>query len=753
MHRLLRHSFSRIRILFITLSMTPLAVHATPLPHHAAVSAGTTPRDPFSCVNPFIGTARGGNTFPGALLPWGMVSVSPHTDLTSPSGYNHDQPWFYGMGHVHLSGTGCSDLGSIVVTAVRGKVHTSPEGYRTRKGEEDAAPGWYSVVLPDLALTFESTATTRSGITRIRSTRGGEITILIDAGRSLGLTGGGSVVVHDPSRSDGYNTGGGFCGEDNRHTVHFSAMLSKPAIAAGVWTDTTLQGNGPVTASSQPVGAWFRLHLDRGESVEVRVGISYVSIANARANRTTESDGISFDTLRSHARAAWQHALSRVHIPAGPDTSLTIFYTALYHTLIHPGIISDCNGEFPLMGHTGTGRYDRRDRYSVFSLWDTYRTLHPMLALLYPEQQESIVRTMLDMSDESGWLPKWELAGNETHMMVGESAVQVIADSYLKGVGGDDARRVWKALTRGAETMADSVRPGYAEALTYGYIPLDQDTMKTWWTWGPVSSFLEYCLADWTISAVARQMGLHAEEIDYRARSLRYRTLYDNATRFLRPRLRNGAWACPFDPQAMEGSGNWTGSGGPGYVEGNAWHYTWFVPHDITGLASFFGSTDSFLTKLDSCFSEKIFTINNEPDIAYPYIYTYFPGREAKTRAIVHDICLNEFGTGPDGLPGNDDAGSISAWYVFSALGIYPACPGSNEYRIGFPLFKEIKVTIPVADPATPPVIVKIVAASGTNAGAAGPRWNGKSLHTYAISHENLREGGVLEFPREWFPP
>jgi predicted alpha-1,2-mannosidase len=714
-----------------------------------AATSGLAAEDPApsSFVNPFIGTARGGNTFPGAVCPWGMVSASPHTDLAAPSGYIHGRPWFYGLGHVHLSGTGCADLGSILVTAVRGDVRCTPDGYRTPLGKEIAKPGYYSTELPALRLTVDATATARGAITRFRSTVDGVITILIDVGRSLALVGGGEASFTSPTVVEGYNCGGGFCGESNRHFVYFSAAISTPTTTRGTWSDTTVGDRTSVTTpEGVPAGAWAAVALRQGEMVELRVGISYVSVENARQNRETELGAKSFETVRQEVERSWDNVLNTVHTHGGTHAAHVQFYTALYHSLIHPNVITDVNGEFPLMGHRGTGRYDNRDRYTVFSLWDTYRTLHPLLTLLYPDRQSAIVRTMLDMYTESGHLPKWELAGNETFMMVGDPAVPVVADAYINHLGGVDTSFILPALTAGCVPGADSLRPGYDDMCTLGFIPMDQDTTAKWWVWGPVSSMLEYGLADWTIAQVAGRMGKQPDAEEFLRRSRLYRNLFDRTTGFLRPRLRTRQLFTPFDPLATEGSGNWGGSGGPGYVEGNAWNYTWSIPHDVPGLAALFGGTDRCAAKLDSCFQLGQFTINNEPDIAYPYLFTYYPGWEHRTRELVETIARDNFGTGPDGLPGNDDAGAISAWYVFSAMGLYPACPASGEYRLGIPLFEEIELQVTGKDGSTQKLAIHNNCHTGSSSAPVQVRWNGKLLGSFVIPHAELIKGGTLQF-------
>jgi predicted alpha-1,2-mannosidase len=700
-------------------------------------------------VDPFVGTANGGNTFPGAVRPWGMVSVSPHTDLQSPSGYVHGRPWFYGLGQVHLSGTGCADLGSIIVTCTAGDANTSPDRYKCRLRDEQASPGYWAGTLVEPSIRAEATATVRSGIIRFVPIRKRAFTVLVDAGHSLSLVGGGASRWVSDRELEGFNTGGGFCGEGNRHVVYFVARFSRIPTTHGTWRDSLVTRNSSTKAVNASVGAWARYESENENSLEVRIGISYVSIANARSNLRAEAGSRPFEDLRAEADAVWEQELSRILISGGTSEDLTKFYTALYHTMIHPNIISDVNGEYPLFGRSGTGRNPTREHYTVFSLWDTYRTLHPLLSLIYPERQSAIVNTMLDMYKEAGWLPKWELAGNETHMMVGDGAVPVIADTYTKGIRDWDTLRAYEAMRKPGTVIgpeAEPSRPGYHDYLRLGYIHVDQDTTQAWWVWGPVSTTLEYCLADWTFSQVAAAMGRFEDANEYRRRSLFYRNLFDTTTRFLRPRYADGRWLSPFEPTRTEGSGNWAGSGGPGYVEGNAWQYSWFVPHDVEGLAHLYGGTDQCAEKLEECFAAKQFTINNEPDISYPYLFTYLPGHEHRAAELVREIMRKEFAVGPAGLPGNDDAGTISAWYVFSALGFYPACPGSGEYRLGVPLFEEARIFLNQRYYPGTVLKVRLRRSSQMETRLREVSWNGTRNGGYGIDHAKIVLGGDLAF-------
>jgi len=701
-------------------------------------------------VNPFIGTANGGNTFPGAIHPWGMVSVSPHNAPDLPSGYLNTSESFYGFGHVHLSGTGCADLGSIITVISRGDIETNPEEYKCEYDNEFAEAGYYTVTLKGTDVLAEVTATKRCGIIKYTPQRAGDLNILFDVGRNLTLIGGGAVKVLSTSEVEGYNISGGFCGEDNRQYVYFAARFNRVSSDHGIWIHDELLEQGYGNIRNAPIGSWFRFQTPADSNIIVKVGISYVSTENAWQNLETEIPGWDFQRVRRETRYAWENVLSRIQVYGGTSRDRIKFYTALYHMLIHPNIIDDVNGEYPLMGRRGIGQNVNRHRYSVFSLWDTYRTLHPFLTLAYPERQSDMIKTMIDMYVEFGWLPKWELAGNETYMMVGDPASIVIADSYLKGVSDFNAEMALAAMMKPADLRpgesAPPVRAGYHQFLKYTYIPYEQDTTEAWWVWGPVSTTLEYCLADWAVARMAERLGRNIEAETFHERSLYYRNLFNADTKLMRPKHKDGRWLTPFDDLQTEGSGYWAGSGGPGFVEGHAWNYTWFVPHDIDGLIRQFGGESSFFKKLQTCFDKGYFTITNEPDIAYPYLFTYIPSEFHRTQTLVYKFMCEEFGADPDGLPGNDDAGTISAWFVFSALGFYPVCPAKAEYRLGIPLFDRSVIQLNPQYHSGRVFEIEVHGERNEKNTTDVVELNGEPIIRYRIDHHDIISGGHLIF-------
>ena len=430
------------------------------------------------------------------------------------------------------------------------------------------------------------------------------------------------------------------------------------------------------------------------EPLLVKTGISYVSVQNARLNRQTENAGWDFDQIRNKALDDWNQRLGCIRVSRENADNLVKFYTALYHMLIHPNIISDVNGEYPLMGERqGVGCHKDRPRFSVFSLWDTYRNVHPFLTLCFPHVQSQMLASMVDMYKENGWLPKWEIVSHESFTMVGDPAIPVIVDSYLKGIRDFDYRTAYEAMLKQGEvggTVPNILRPGIEPYLRYGYIP--QDDKGEEYVWGSVATSLEYYLADWNIAQMAKAMNDTVNANKYLLRSQGYRHYWDADTRLLRPRMKDGSFMTPFDPLAISGEQEWKGSGGKGYVEGNAWQYTWFVPHDVEGLITLFGGSKAFVRDLQTCMDREHFTLWNEPDMAYPYLFNYVPGEEYRTQREVARCINSYFGITPHGLPGNDDTGTLSAWLAFSMMGFYPDCPGKPSYALTVPSFKNIEI-------------------------------------------------------------
>ncbi|MCA0445783.1 MAG: GH92 family glycosyl hydrolase [Bacteroidetes bacterium] len=698
---------------------------------------------PADKVNPFIGTAKDGNTFPGAVLPWGMVSVSPHNG-NSPSGYSFGKEAIKGFGHIHLSGTGCPDQGSVILMPTTGEIDQKSANFQSPYSNEKAEAGYYSVQLDKYKIKAEMTATLRSGLSRyIYPKEKGNFNILIDAGQSLSWRKGGSVSIVSADEVEGYNVTGGFCGSNNQHKVYFVAKLNKKAARKGTWLGQTVSDQPSVESSDSLLGAWFSFNGKPGDTLLVKVGISYVSIKNARENLNKEQTGFQFNKVKKQAKKEWNSVLSKIDIKGGTPDQQVQFYTGIYHMLIHPGIRSDVNGDYVKMNQSGTGN-SKIPQYTVYSLWDTYRTVHPFLSLVFPKKQAEIVQSMITMAEESGWLPKWELAGNETQVMVGDPAAIVIADTWLKGIKSFDVEKAWKWLEKGATdtSMRNVVRPGLKSYIRNGgFIPMNDTTD---WVWGPVSTSLEYNLADWHLAKLAESLGKKKEADLFLQRSEGWRKMVDSESGFIRPTLKDGSFAMPFNPDTLETAGGWPGSGGPGYVEGNAWHYSFFVPHNLSGLLDSYGKKQVFRS-LNTNFRKGHFSLNNEPAMAFPFVYNYTT-EPYKGIELSRDLMHANFKNSPDGLPGNDDCGTLSGWFVFSSMGFYPDCPGTGNYQISSPLWSE--VTIKLDEPYQKGKTIKIKIKNNSDiATTVGRRFvNGKQVNDYFLNHQTLVKGALIEY-------
>jgi predicted alpha-1,2-mannosidase len=697
-----------------------------------ACSGGSTLR----LVDPFTGTAGGdsskpisagpGNTFPGAVVPWGMVSVSPHNDRSAPAGYRRGAPAFYGFGHVHLSGVGCPALGHVVVAATTGELAFDDDQRGSPYSDEAAAPGWYHVRLARYAITADATATRRTGLSRfVFPARTGDANVLVDAGAGAEHS---SARVVSTSEIEGKVTAGGFCDQHDEHTLYFVARTSKPAISTGTWRD----------------GAYLRFTTAHGEPIEVAVGVSYVDLDGARRNLDRELDW-DFTRVRRRAEEAWQHALGRIEVDGGTAEQQTVFETALYHSLLHPNVFSDVDGRFTggdRRVHAATGR----DRYSVFSLWDTYRTLHPLLSLVWPDVQREMARTLVDLARELGHMPRWELAGADTGVMVGDPGAIVLADTYVRGVRDFGVEAAYPSLLAQAITFA-SARPGQVAFLHHGFIPHD-DTAGDW-VFGTVATSLEYDLADAALAALASTLGHDRDAARLRALSLGDRALFDPAARHVRPRNADGSWLAPFDPAATCCDKPWPESGGPGFVEGSAWTYDFFALHDVDDLIARYGGPRELVARLDEMFAGGHFALGNEPDFATPYLYA-LAGRSDRSATLVRAL-VARFRDAPDGLPGNDDAGALSAWLVWSALGLYPVIPGVPRYWIGSPLFARATLHLAggrftiIADDNAP-----------DHPYVQSAQLDGRPLERPYLDHAELTRGGTLRLrmgPRPGPPP
>ncbi|MDR9456811.1 MAG: GH92 family glycosyl hydrolase [Salegentibacter sp.] len=678
------------------------------------IEFGLAQQAPVDYVNPFIGTSNYGATNPGAIAPRGMASVSPFNVagridlnplekdsqwLSNP--YVYENKFLTGFSHVNLSGVGCPDLGVIISMPTTGALKTNHLEYGSTYSNEIAKAGYYSAELTKYNIKAEATASTRVGVSRY-SFPAGESNILLNLGLGLTNEQGGMLKIVSPNEVEGIRTVGSFCynNPEAAYPVYFVAKFSEPAHEFGAWkTPYKYEGeeaqwmiyNGKTRIKEgftrevigDSIGAFFSYNFEQPTQVEVKIGVSYVSIENARENLEQEAGQASFDEVYKKTRDKWNEKLNRIEVEGGSEDDKIIFYTALYHTQIHPNILNDVNGEYP---EVSTGKIGKTEgtRYTVFSLWDTYRNYHQLMSLVYPEEQIQMVNSMLAMYDENGWLPKWELNSTETFTMVGDPAAVVISDTYLRGLTDFDVEKAYEAMIKSATvTENNPLRPGLTEYLKNGYLSVDSGVP------GPVSITLEYNISDYAIAQLAKALGKEDDYKKFSDRSLSYRNLYNPKTGFLQPKHSNGEWYNPFNPEA---GANFEKN--VGYIEGNAWQYLFMVPHDIEGLKKLMGGAEAFDRKLDLVFDGGHYDMANEPDILYPYLYNYIEDSEYKTSAKVTELIKKYYKNSPDGLPGNDDTGTMSAWVVYSMMGFYPVIPANPIYTFTEPVFDMVKINL-----------------------------------------------------------
>lgn len=677
-------------------------------------------QNPIDCVNPFIGTTNFGTTNPGALTPNGMMSVVPFNVMGSDlNAYDKDARWwstpyavensyFTGYAHVALSGVGCPEVSSLLVMPTSGKLDVDFHRYGSTYSAEQAKPGYYSNVLTKYNIKTEVTATPRSSRERY-TFAGGEGHILLNLGEGLTNECGAMVRRVSETEIEGFKLMGTFCYTTQAvFPIYFVMRVSKKPSKVGYWKfQPTLQG---VEGAWCPDDGTYKLYenyyrelagndigyhfsydaLSEGEQIEVSMGVSLVSMENARLNLNTEQNGKSFEQLLAEAQERWASDLGRIRVTGGTKEQREIFYTGLYHALIHPNIISDVNGEYPMMENPNVGRSEH-PRYSVFSLWDTYRNLHQLLTLVYPERQTDMLRSMVGMYKEWGWLPRWELFGRETYTMEGDPAAIVIADSWIKGLRDFDVKTAYEAMLKSATTPGkdNPIRPDVDPYIAKGYIPLwffSNDLSGD----NSVSHALEYSLADYAIAQLADSLGDKARAEEYYKRSINYRQYYCQEHGTLRPLTADGEFLGDFDPTTGKHFENI-----PGFHEGSAWNYTFAAVHDVDGLVKLMGGKRHFVNKLQNVFDKDYYDPTNEPDIAYPYLFSRIKGEEWRTQKEVKRLLEKHYRATPDGLPGNDDTGTMSAWAVFSMMGFYPDCPSEPFYTLTTPVFDKVEIDTP----------------------------------------------------------
>jgi len=726
--------------------------------------------DPLKLVDPMIGTGPEGHTFPGATAPFGMVQLSPDTQIRPfkqsykwAAGYRYEDTTILGFSHTHFSGSGHSDLGDVLLTPISGasvplepgEPETPHSGYRSRfsHASEHAEPGYYSVLLEDSQVHAELTASERVGVHRYTFPENAERQILLDLRSSIYNYPGKILWSRIRIRKDGTITGmretrGWAPGRQLYFSIRFSAGMSGHALYNKEEDPPPYHGfktPGRSPRDTQSVeGRGLEAVFQFAPSTEpliVKVALSSVSEQNAIDNMDAEVPGFDFDQVRDKTQKMWREEFARVEFEAAPSMQKSL-YTALYHALMAPSISMDVNGEY----RGPDNQVHRAEGFhfvSSLSLWDIYRAEQPLMTILEPERRtDDLVRSLMASAEESpfGILPIWQFQGQETWCMIGYHSVPIIADAYLKGIRGYDAQAALNAMVASATYGAYGSLDSY---MTLGYVPVDHDDEAA-------SKTVEYAFDDWTIARMAKAMGSTRVAAKFAKRADSWRNNFNPADGFVEPRLESGEFRKPFDP-AKAGAGS-------GFTEGNAWQYSWYQPQDEKGLIDLLGGREKLIAKLDAMFDQKVDTATyanvedisgmigqyihgNEPSHHLAYLYMY-AGAPLKTQARLKQIVDTQYKPTPYGLVGNDDLGQMSAWLLFTSLGFYPVAPGSNQYVLGRPFVDRARIHLPNGK-----LLTIESAHMGEDRGFVKEvLLNGKSLDRSYVTHEELMEGGTLRF-------
>ena len=725
----------------------------------AMFPAGNAPHDDDDLtqyVNIRVGTGGHGHTYPGATVPFGAVQLSPDTytkDWDWCSGYYAADKSIMGFSHTHLSGTGCGDMLDVLLMPNVGEVKWEPgtrenpsEGYRSvfSHADEQMEPGYYAVPLKDRKVHVELTATERTGLHRYTFSANETSHFILDFAHSYddpaNPVSDATLEVAGEDMVTGGRTVHSWAGG---RRIYFAAQFSKPFAKTQLQQDGALLGDGSKKAAGKSLKAALHYSTTEGEQIRVRVGISGVSVANALKNLQAEMPGWDFDATRTKAKSAWQRELSRIRIETHDATQKTIFYSSLYHMMVAPTLFDDANGEYCGMDGQTHLLVEGQHNYSSYSLWDTFRALHPSFTLFQPERVPGLVNCLVRMAEESPeGMPVWPLQGKETGTMTGYHSASVMAEACVKNVPNVDWNRAYKVMRK--RNMDDSYR-GLNLYRELGYIPADKEDESA-------SKTLEYDYGDWACSHVAAKVGAHDDVAIQRKRSQNYRNLFDRKTQFIRAKMSDGKWAEPFDPIDMGHTDKYRD-----YTESNAWQTTFGIQHDVKGYMELWGGREPFLKKLDDLFTiPSTLPKNAPPDIAglvgqyahgnepshhIAYLYTY-AGQPWKTQSRVHSLLLTMYHNDPDGLAGNEDCGQMSAWYVMSALGLYAVDPVSGNYVLTSPLFDKATLTVTNGNK----LVIEAKRPSPDAIYIHSVTINGKRSDKLWVSHAEIAHGGHILF-------
>ena len=699
-------------------------------------------------VDPFIGTGGHGHTYPGATVPFGMLQVSPDNGISSwdwCSGYHYSDSIVAGFSHLHLSGTGIGDLADILFMPTNKKLDLTTKTtsrdqlpYKSKYSHvnEKATPGSYQVFLEDPKINVELTSSQRTAFHKYTFAKNDIQSVVIDLGFAINWdkTVKTGITIEDQYTISGYRYSTGWA---KNQKVFFVAKFSKPITESVLIADKQIINAKKADAENTSAQLFF--DPKKSDQLWVKVALSSVSVANAKDNLDDEE--LTFDTTKSKAATIWNTALSKIEVETPTDSLKTIFYTAMFHAQVAPVTYSDKNGQFRKEDDQIAMAKDYT-AYSTLSLWDTFRAENPLLTLLAPDKTSDIVNSMLAYYDTKKILPVWTLYANETNTMTGYHSIPVIADAYLKGIKGFDAEKAYQAMK--ATMMQDERGLNYYKK--YGYIPfnlLDESVTIT----------LEYAYDDWCVAQMAKALGKNEDYQFFLNRSKAYQHLFDPKTGFMRGKSDDGkSWNEPFDPKHSNHREH------TDYTEGNAWQHSWFVPQNVEDFISLHGSSEIFVKRLEQLFTESSeitgsnvsadisgligqYAHGNEPSHHIAYMFNH-AGQPWRTQYWVRHILDTQYNTTPNGLSGNEDCGQMSAWYVFSSMGLYPMNPASGEYEIGSPIFEKAKINLENGKS----FVIEAENVSDKNFYIQSATLNGVPFNKTAITHQQILQGGTLHF-------
>lgn len=698
-------------------------------------------------VNPFIGTGAvqsslSGNNYPGATVPFGMVQLSPDTreapDWAQASGYDYNDSIIYGFSHTRLSGTGASDFIDILLFPTISDKRKSTFTHQ----HEQARPGYYQVLLKDEKIQAELTASVHVGVHRYTCSDGDQLKLWLDLDHSANKGSWNRRIIQSqlrmvsPTVVEGYRI---ITGWAKLRKIYFHLEFSQPVLSNQLYDGNRMYENTPVINGTELRGL-FCFDKKWNKELICKVALSPVSIENARLNMATEVPGWDFEYIARAAETSWEKELKKIIIQ-GTDLQKKIFYTALYHTMVQPNTMSDVNGEYMASDYVTRSVAKGEVHYSTFSLWDTFRAAHPLYTLIHTHRIPDFVKSMMRQYDYYGYLPVWQLWGQDNYCMIGNHSIPVIVDAVLKGVAGVDEEKAYEAVFN--SSIVSHPNSPFEVWEKYGYMPENIQTQS-------VSITLEQAFDDWCVAQLAKRLGKEKDYNHFMKRSAFYRNLFNSKTGFFQPKNDKGEWIEPFDPY------KYGANGGYPFTEGNAWQYFWYVPQNIPDLISLTGGNKAFVAKLDTFFTVSYqsgalndnasgfvgqYAHGNEPSHHVAYLYAC-AGEPWKTQKYVAYIMNELYNDSSSGYAGNDDCGEMSAWYVFGALGFYPVNPVSGEYVIGTPMLEEAVIQLPGRKTFT----VKAPRKEDNEVYICSMKLNGEKYTKNYITHQDIMKGGILEF-------